>query len=520
MIDKTCIQQVLGSLIKNPSILDQIDRYNLTPSDFSSLFERVIFAAISGLHAQGAKSISIMDIENYIEVNAVSKKIFNDNNGIEYLQDINELIDPDNFDYYYAKLKKINLLRDLKKNGFDISSFYQEDLTKVDAIDINRHFEELTSQDIIDSLKQKLLTTERSYLQNDATDTESAAFQLDSLFESMDDAEDIGLPLQGDIFNEIVSGARRGALYIRSGSSGVSKTRQAVGDACFLAYPIRYNSFHRKWEQTGGCEKVLFVATEQSREEIQKMILAYLTGINESRFRYGHFTPEERVIINQGMIVMREFENNFFIERMPNPSIELMKSTVRENVLLHDIGYVFYDYIFIGPSLLNEFRGFNLRNDEVLLMFATALKDLAVELNIFVMTSTQVNANSDNNQNIRNESTLAGGRSTINKADVGLVMARPSKDEIDILSNMPFMEQYSMPNIVTDIYKVRSGQWTQVRIWSYVDLGTLRKKDLFVTDARLEPISNFTIHPAYEVTNWEDEKIELVRKLVNQFNND
>ena len=29
---------------------------------------------------------------------------------------------------------------------------------------------------------------------------------------------------------------------------------------------------------------------------------------------------------------------------------------------------------------------------------------------------------------------------------------------------------------------------TQVRIWSYVDLGNLRKQDLFMTDSRLYPI--------------------------------
>ena len=520
MIDKTCTQQVLGSLIKDSSILDQVDKYRLTPLDFSSTFERVIFTAISGLHAQGARSIGIVDIENYIEANGISKKIFNDNNGIEYLQDIEELTDPENFPYYYAKLKKINLLRDLKKEGFDTSQFYQEDLTKPDAISINRDFEDLSSQDIINNLKQKLLSAERSYLQNDMTDTESAAYQLDELFEDMENASDIGLPLQGKIFNEVVSGARRGALYIRSGSSGISKTRQAVGDACFLAYPVRYNTAQKAWEGTGSCEKVLFVATEQSRPEIQRMILAYLTGINESRFRFGHFTPDETVVINQAIMVMEQFEENFFIERMPNPSIELIKSTVRENVLLHDIGYVFYDYIFIGPSLLSEFKGFALRNDEVLLMFATALKDLAVELDIFVMTSTQVNANSDNNTNIRNESTLAGGRSTINKADVGLVMARPTKEEIDLLSNSTLGQIYSMPNIVTDVYKVRSGQWTQVRIWSYVDLGTLRKEDLFVTDSRLEPVQGFVIHSVFEANNWEGEDTEKIIKLIGRLNHD
>ena len=71
--------------------------------------------------------------------------------------------------------------------------------------------------------------------------------------------------------------------------------------------------------------------------------------------------------------------------------------------MLYDISYVFYDYIFVCPSLLAEFKGVNLRNDEILLMFSDALKQLAVELDVFVMSSTQVNANADNNKDIRND---------------------------------------------------------------------------------------------------------------------
>ena len=109
-------------------------------------------------------------------------------------------------------------------------------------------------------------------------------------------------------------------------------------------------------------------------------------------------------------------------------------------------------------------------------MFATALKDLAVELNVCMMTSTQVNASADDSKNIRNESSLAGGRATINKADNGAIMARPSKEELDTLKAI--CEQYGTPNMVTDIFKVRSGEYTQVRIWSKVNLGTMKKQDL------------------------------------------
>ena len=164
---------------------------------------------------------------------------------------------------------------------------------------------------------------------------------------------------------------------------------------------------------------------------------------------------------------------------------------------------------------MNEFRGFNLRNDELLLMFATALKDLAVELNIFVMTSTQVNASADDNKNIRNEASLAGGRSTINKADYGLIMARPTRDELETLKNMS--DSYGIPNIVTDVYKVRNGQWTQVRIWSKVDLGTLKKEDLFLTDSKLEPITDFSADFTYEIA-LEHKQNEKIKQLLERFN--
>lgn len=177
-------------------------------------------------------------------------------------------------------------------------------------------------------------------------------------------------------------------LFLTENFVVTHNTRNAVADACLLAFPIRYNSQTCEWEQKGNNEKVLFIITEQTDKQIKKMILAYLTDMNESKFKYGRFTEEEKRVIEQGKKVIKEFSSNFILIRIPNPTIDLVKTKVREKVLLHDVGYVFYDYIFIGPALLNEFRGFGVRNDEVLLMMATALKDLAVELNVCVFTST------------------------------------------------------------------------------------------------------------------------------------
>ena len=148
MVDKEVIQQVLGSLMKCPRLLSEVDKYNLTLSDFSSKFEKYIFSAIHGLYFNGAESIQIIDIENYLSTNPIAKNTFESNNGIEYLQDIEEFSKVENFQYYYDKLKKINLLNDLKKDGFDISDYYSDDLTSDKAIEINERFEELNTKDI------------------------------------------------------------------------------------------------------------------------------------------------------------------------------------------------------------------------------------------------------------------------------------------------------------------------------------------------------------------------------------
>lgn len=506
MVDKHTIQQIFGALMQHPQYLSQTDKYNLTIQDFFYKFDRYIFAAIDSLYRNGAVNIQPVDVENYLNTNDSAKIIFKKQNGIEYLQDAVYYCEQENFPYYYKKLKKFNLLEDFKKKGFDVSEFYVDDPVNEKAYEVNARFEELEIQDIIEALKRKLLGVEREYIQNDVTEVTNVFEGLKDIIEEASERVDVGAPVQGEIFNEVLAGARKGTFVLRSGSSGVSKTRQAVGDACYLAFPIRRNESSGEWEQNGGNNKVLFIATEQNQKEIQKMILAYLTGFNETKFRYGGFSEEERKIVAQALWILEQYQDNFYIVRMPDPTIELVKNIVRENVLLHDIEYVFYDYIFICPSLLNEFKGFNLRNDEVLLMFSTALKDLAVELNIFMMSSTQVNSNADSNKDIRNEASIAGSRSIINKADIGAIMARPTKEELDFFKTQDGIG--FEPNIVTDIYKVRSGEWNQVRIWSDVNLGNLRKRDLFATNARLEVIQGIGGSYKY-IPNWEDDEIEM-----------
>ena len=225
IIDKNSILQIFGSLMKHPQYLGETDKYNLTLDDFYYKFDKYIFAAIDNLYHGGAQRIQPIDVENYLQTNGSASVIFKQNNGIEYLQDADYLSEEKNFPFYYSHLKKINLLNQLQKNGIDISEFYIEDLTKPKALEVNQKFEELEIEDILDELKRKLLGIEHSFIQNEVTQTESAFHNIQDIINGVLEGNDIGVPIQGEILNEVIAGARLGTLMIRSASSGTGKTR-------------------------------------------------------------------------------------------------------------------------------------------------------------------------------------------------------------------------------------------------------------------------------------------------------
>ena len=473
--------------MKKPSLLSEKDKYNLQPSDFESRFERYIFIAILNSYTNGAQSLSEIDIDNYLMEHKDQYLLFQQNNGISYLQDALDMSTPENFEYYYNRIKKFNCLKDLKKSGFDISEFYEENELNPRQFEINQRFETLKPKDIFDSLKRKIYKVEGEYTEGDASITTDISVGIDELLEKLKNSPDAGARFQGKYFNTVTRGARKGKYYIVSFPSGGGKTRLLLGEACYLAFPMRYSWETMEWKITGNAEKTLFIATEQAKEEIQTMVIAYLTGINEDVILYGHFTKEQQTIIDQAKEVIKKYKNNLMIVQIPMPSVEIVKSVIRQNCIINDTKNVFFDYIFSNPALLNEFRDLRIREDVALLMLSTALKDLAVEQDVFMMSATQLNSSQDTNEKgIKNQNSIRGSKSIVDKADIAMIGGLVPDDQRDQIA--PYVAKYGMPTQVYDVYKVRRGKWTNLKIWSNVDLGTCRRSDVFVTDSNIKEI--------------------------------
>ena len=471
--------QLLGCLMKNPLFLGEVNTYNLTPNDFSKSMDKQIFAAIYNLFKSGAEKVTVIDVDTYLKGHPAIYSDFIKNNGIEYLQDAEDFGVFENLSYYYTTLKKYNAIKDLQKEGFDTSDIYPTDMLDPNQEDKLKKFDSMTIQMIFETVRNKLVKVEGEYNAGTNTKVCYANEGIDALLDGLAATPEIGVNLPGETYNTFVRGARKGKFYLQSSGTGVGKTRRMVGECCYIAYPIRYDWVRKRWEKRGSCEKVLYVGTEQTISEIQTLILAYISGINEEKILYGRYSEEERKVLEDTLKLMEIYKENFTIVQLPDPSIQLVKGTIRKECLLKDIGYVFYDYIFSSPGLLAEFRDLRIREDVALGMLSTALKDLAVELDVFMRSATQVNGDLHEIKGIRDQRCIRGAKAIADKIDCGMVTAKVNPDELITLDKL-IREKGICPNQVSDIYKMRRGRYNDVRIWSEMDLGTCRIKDLAV----------------------------------------
>ena len=488
--DKNAYMQVIGTLMKNPSLLNEGIANSLNEDDFDTRLLKSIYIAIRNLQMNGARIVSVVDVDNYLRGYEPLGTYFKNDNGIQYLQDCEDIVQEENFEYYCVRVKKFSALRALSKIGYDISHIYDEKIIDpAEERKMREVFDELTLNELFDLVTTRIAAIENKFTGYTSDSAGTAGDGILELIESLKKTPEIGYPLQGEIFNTVVRGARLGKFYLRSGSTGVGKTRALAGDAAFLAYPWYYSVINRKWEYKGGNgQKVLMITTELELEEIKTIILAHLSGINEEKILYGSYTAEEEERVARAAQIMIDYKENLQLEQIADPNVGRLKSVIRRHVNQNKIKYVFYDYIFTSPNLLSEFRDIKVREDVALGLLSAALKDLATELGVFVMSATQLSGDYENVKTAKTQTLLRGAKSIADKVDVGAIVSPVAKEDLIMLDSVIKTIQCVPPTIVTDVYKLRRGRYKGVRIWSAMDLGTARMTDLFVTNHNYEPI--------------------------------
>lgn len=479
--DQSASLYVLSSLMRTPLLLED-ERYVVTQEDFTQPIQQMFFTAIFNMTKEGVEKITPADIDMYLKTLPAQYAYYEQHKGYPLLLDtykITEQSDPKQFDFFYNRLKKFSILRDLNNNGFNIKEFYD-----TDADFLNRDLEDeklngLKVPEITNRIREILVSIEDRHVSKEEGTSQAASKGLRELVQELKSNPEIGLPLDGDILNIAVRGARLGKLYVYSAPSGMGKSRFMVGNACAISLPYIED---KKIKMRDGLEKVLFVATEMSADEIQTMILAYVSGVNEEKILLGNYSPDEQQDIALALDIIEKYSSNFIIESMPDPSRAAVRAKLTKYIIQNDINYIFYDYIFSSPGLLMEFRDLEVREDVALMMMSNTLKEIAMSYQVFIQTATQLNGNWEKTV-VRNANLIRGSKAIVDKVDIGIIAVRLLEEERNSVKDIIEQRKDSAePNVVLDLYKNRRGKMTSVKIFRYFDYGTCRTKDLFITD--------------------------------------
>lgn len=118
-----------------------------------------------------------------------------------------------------------------------------------------------------------------------------------------------------------------------------------------------------------------------------------------------------------------------------------------------------------------------IREDQVLFLLASKIKDIAGKYKVFISSSSQLNG-SFKTERILDQNVLAGAKAMANRVDFGSIMVDVVQEDLDALDTLLSGMDVEEPNIKMSVYKNRRGKTNRVILWMKADKGTCRYETL------------------------------------------
>ena len=507
-VDVTAIMQVIGCVYNNPQILEFEDKYTITDEDFPDEFHRTVFGAIYKIYELGAKIITLENLADFLSSRPKSAAIYKKNDGDKWLLKVADVASQLSFDFYYNRLKKMTLLRAYDNYGVDVSDIYDPD----NILDIKKKqlqedlLDNSSLEEIADRVDRKISDIRLKYVDDTTGEAIQAGKGVLQLIQKFKDHPEVGVPLYGRLVNTVTRGARLKKFYLRSAATGIGKTRSMIADACNIACNKIYDESFG-WINNGTSEPTLFITTEQELEEIQTMMLAFLSNVNEEHIINGEYDgDEEERVIKAGEILE---SSPLYVEELPDFSLKDVENVIKKNIRDHDVKYIFHDYIHTSLKILEEITkrsgGVKLREDNILFMLSNKLKDICNQYGVFIMSATQLNGDYQEAKT-PDQNLLRGAKSIADKIDYGSILLSVKEEDIDALDSILSSNIFEKPTIKMSVYKNRRGRYKGIIMWCKADLGTCRIQPMFCTTYDYELINMDDIKIIVEKGAWDDDE--------------
>lgn len=503
----TAVNQILGCFI-NDNTLIKSTKYKLDKNDFKIKIHEILFVALYNLSNRRCNSPTYLDIITMIKNNESAYNTFmrEIDNPESYIDTIKNLADIENIDYYYDSVRKMSLLRDIYDEGDNLLPFW--DIDKSDEKNLS-NIENFTVDDILRELESRMLDKRRKYSKDDEdTKRKKAGYNGIEIFHSFKKKSRIQAQFEGKYETTLFGGFNKKQLYIRSSDTSGGKSRSIVGDIASVTLRELYDKEQGRWmENLNGGHSALYIGAEMDLdEEVDPLFDAYASDVESSIITDGLTTEKEDLIIERA--IKNKFEQDLYLTDMPSFNIEKIRREVAYYKKHCNIEYLGFDYMLLNNAMVKEFvnergKGVAMRGDEILLELSKSLKDICKEFDIGIITATQTNADIKDFR-MRDYQVLRGGKAVADKATGGSIAMPITDGEYKLVEpiinklikerKLRFdfgsdpMDKQSL--FVETIYKSRFSRYPkECKIFYIYNLGTMRKKELFVTNKDFQPIN-------------------------------
>ena len=385
----------------------------------------------------------------------------------------------------------MTLLRAYNNYGVDVSFIYDPD----NILDIKKkqlqedYLDNASLEDIAKKVDERIDAIRSKYVSDEYDEAHQAGEDIYDLIDRLKEHPEVGVPMYGSLINTITRGARMKKFYLRSAPTGVGKSRMMIADACYIGCNRIYDE-NFGWIRNGTAEPTLYITTEQEKEEIQTMMLAFLACVNEDHILNGKYEGDEEERVHEAARILSE--SPIYIEVMPDFSLQDVEDRIKRNMREYDVKYICFDYIHTSLKILEEITrrsgGVKLREDNILFMLSIRLKDLCNQYGVFIISSTQLNGQYTDAET-PDQNLLRGAKAIADKIDFGAIVLPTKSEDIEALGKILTSNTFERLNLKMSIYKNRRGRYKGIYLWCNADLGCCRVNPMFATTYDYEIIA-------------------------------
>ena len=485
---------LLGCFANKPNLMLS-NKYKIGDNDFrckgceDAKFHNILYRTMYNLVASGAEEIDNVVVDTFLRNYPEQYEICKQYDFMSFIPEIKRVASDKNVAYHYDVVRKFAMLREYKATGFDIHEIYDE--TKDEASQRNK-LNSISLRDIDEYFESKRLAIKRNFISTDNVEHYKAGDDFEFTKEAFKTTPRLGLSFQSPYLNDIYRGIM--GLTLRSGASGSGKTTLSIGDACMSGIKYYYDlEKHKYITNKSYIGNVLFINTEMDlREELDIMFVSWISGVSRNKIMDGVYRGDEEERVDKARQIL-ELSGIYVVDN-PEFTAKTLEEIIEDYIINKNVKLVVFDYVqnqgYVANELAEE-SGIPMREDMVLLTLTDRLKQLSRKYNIPILTGTQLNGR-ELEMPYPTEACLAGGKSQIRKADCSMIITPLTEKQMNEIE--PYIATYPdlpKPNLIVHNIKGRASRFPKyIRIYQYVDLGTGRSQDLYVTTKDLQPITN------------------------------